>query len=330
MYRKKIADSVLDLIGNTPMVRLNKVTSGVEATVLAKCEFLNPSGSHKDRIALQMVQDAEREGKINNKSNLVEASSGNMGTALSMIGAIKGYKVTVFMTENTSAEAKRYVKHFGANIVETPAKRLVVGAVREAERYMKEAYDREMLEERNRRTSEFVKSTPDAFMPGQFTNLANIRAHYETTGVEILEQTDGKLDAVVMGVGSGGTILGVARRIRERNKNVKFYAVEPEESSPMTGGKIGPHGIQGIGDGFIPPFMETGMKEVDGVITVSTPDAMNMAKRLAREEGLFVGISAGANVVASLKVAKDLGRGRVVVTFLPDSASRYFSTDLFA
>lgn len=304
----KIADSVLNLIGSTPIVRLNKVSREVEATVLAKLEYLNPSGSVKDRIALYMIEAAERAGLLKPGFTVVEPTSGNTGIALSMVTAVKGYRTVVVMPEVMSPERREIVRIYGGGVVLSSAKDFVEGAIKRAE---------EMGEK------------PEVFLPNQFVNLANVAAHRETTAKEIWEQTDGKVDSFVAGVGTGGTLIGVAEGLKKRNPHVKIVAVEPAESSVLSGGASGPHRIDGIGDGFIPEIVKNGIHLVDRVIVVRDEEAIEMTRRLIREEGLFVGISSGANVVAAIQVARTLGRDQRVVTILPDNAYRYVSTDLF-
>ena len=303
----KIANNVLELVGSTPMLKLNKVARNVGATVLAKAEFLNPSGSVKDRIAVSMIEEAEKAGILKPNSIIVEPTSGNTGIGLAMVAAVKGYKMVVVMPESMSIERRRIMRAFGAEIVLTPGGDMEL-AVEKAE--------------------EMARENPRVFLPQQFKNPINPATHRENTGQEIIAQTGGKVDAFVAGVGTGGTLTGVAEALKKVNPDVKIVAVEPAECSMlMPGGKCGPHRIEGIGDGFIPPVLRVDL--IDEVITPTSEEAYEMARKLVREEGILVGPSSGANVFAALKVAKDLGRGKVVVTLLPDSGQRYLSTELF-
>lgn len=304
----KVVNSVLELIGDTPMVRLNRVTIGVEASIFAKLEFLNPSGSIKDRIALKMIEKAEKAGLLKPGFTIVEPSSGNTGIAFSLVAAIKGYKMTAVMPKVMSMERRKIIKTYGADVLLTPSKEFVEGSIKKAE---------ELAEK------------PGVYLPNQFTNSENVATHRETTAKEIWEQTGGKVDAFVAGVGTGGTLIGVAEGLREKKPSVKIVAVEPAESPVLSGGRPGFHRIDGIGDGFISEILKRGRRLIDEVITVRDEDAIKMARRLIMEEGLFVGISSGANVYASIKVAKELGKEKTVVTVLPDNAYRYFSTALF-
>lgn len=304
----KVVNSVLELIGNTPLMRLNRVTDNCGASILAKLEFLNPTGSIKDRIALSMIEAAEKEGIIKPGSTIIEATSGNTGIGLSFVAAAKGYKMIVVMPEVMSMERRRVMKMYGADLVLTPAKDFVEGSCKKAK--------------------ELAKQT-DGFCPDQFANPANVAAHRICTGQEIWEQTDGKVDGFVAGVGTGGTLIGVAETLKKKNPRVVIAAVEPAESPVMSEGKSGSHRIEGIGDGFIPDIIARARDLVDEVITIKDEDAIRMTHRLIREEGLFVGISSGANVLAAMQLGKKLGKGKTIVTVLPDNAYRYFSTDLF-
>jgi len=289
-------------------MRLNRVTDNCGASILAKLEFLNPTGSIKDRIALSMIEAAEKEGIIKPGSTIIEATSGNTGIGLSFVAAAKGYKMIVVMPEVMSMERRMVMKIYGADLVLTPAKDFVEGSCKKAK--------------------ELAKQT-DGFCPDQFANPANVAAHRIRTGQEIWEQTDGKVDGFVAGVGTGGTLIGVAETLKKKNPRVVIAAVEPAESPVMSGGKSGSHRIEGIGDGFIPDIIARARDLVDEIIAIKDEDAIRMTHRLIREEGLFVGISSGANVLAAMQLGKKLGEGRTVVTVLPDNAYRYFSTDLF-
>ena len=301
--KSTIAGTVLELIGNTPLVRLSRIVEPRAATILAKLELLNPGGSVKDRICLAMIEEAEAKGGLKPGSTVVEPTSGNTGIGLAMVCAVKGYKVVLTMPETMSAERIQILKSFGAEVILTPAGEGMIGAVKRAEA--------------------IVKETPGAFMPQQFVNPANPEAHRRTTAQEILRSTDGELDAFVAGVGTGGTITGVGEVLKRKNPQIKIVAVEPKSSPVLSGGKPGPHMIQGIGAGFVPQVLNRAV--IDDIIQVSDEQAYEAAKRLAREEGLFVGISAGAACWASLKVARDLGAGKTVVTIFPDTGERYFS-----
>jgi len=307
MNRSKVAENVLQLIGQTPMVRLNRIVSNGSAEIFAKLENLNPAGSVKDRISLSMIEDAESRGILKKDSVIVEPTSGNTGIGLAMVCAVKGYKLILTMPETMSLERRYILERFGAEIVLTPASEQMLGAVRKAE--------------------EIVSKTPGTFMPQQFNNPANPEVHRKTTVKEILNATEGKLDAFVAGVGTGGTVTGVGEVLKKKNPKVKIVAVEPKTSNVLSGGKAGPHRIQGIGAGFIPNVLNR--KVIDEVITVSDEDAYEVSKRLAKEEGLFVGISAGAACWAALKVARALGKGKRLVVIFPDTGERYFSMDQY-
>ena len=303
--RPAIADSVLDLIGRTQLVRLHRVAPEGAAEVLGKLEAQNPAGSVKDRIALSMVEAAEREGRIKPGDTLVEPTSGNTGIGLAMVCARKGYRLVLTMPEDMSVERRRLLERFGAELVLTAAIEGMTGAVHAAE---------ELVEERG------------YFMPQQFNNLANPDVHRRTTGPEILEATGGRLDAFVAGVGTGGTITGVGEVLREAGLEVHIVAVEPARAPVLQGGRAGLHGIQGIGASFVPSVLN--QEIYDEIISVRDEDALEMTKRLAREEGLLVGVSSGANVWAAVRVARELGAGKRVVTVLCDTGERYLSVDL--
>jgi cysteine synthase A len=306
--RPRIAESVLDLIGNTPLVRLNRIPPAGSATILAKVESQNPGGSVKDRIARSMIEDAERRGAIRPGSTLVEPTSGNTGIGLALVAAVKGYRLILTMPDDMSHERSRLLARLGAQLVLTPAIEGMTGAVYAAQ--------------------ELCRANPGYVMLQQFENPANPDAHRRTTAVEILEATGGKLDGFVAGVGTGGTITGVGEVLKERLPRVRIVAVEPARSPVLSGGKARVHGIQGIGASFVPGILNRAV--FDEVVQVKDEDAMAMALRLAREEGLLVGISAGANVWAALGVAERLGAGRTVVTVLCDTGERYLSVPLEA
>jgi cysteine synthase A len=301
-----VADSVLDLIGHTPLVRLSRLSPPGRATLLAKVESMNPGGSVKDRIARAMIEDAERRGVLRAGSTLVEPTSGNTGIGLALVAAVKGYRLVLTMPEDMSVERQRLLRRLGAEIRLTPAIEGMTGAVHAAR--------------------ELCQVHPDYVMLQQFENPANPEAHRRTTALEILEATRGRVDAFVAGVGTGGTLTGVGQVLRERLPRVRVVAVEPARSPVLSGGRPRTHGIQGIGASFVPGVLDRAV--MDEVIPVRDEDAMAMALRLAREEGLLVGISAGANVWAALRVAGDLGPGQTVVTVLCDTGERYLSVPL--
>ena len=306
--RPRIADSVLELIGNTPLVRLGRIARAGSATILAKVESQNPGGSVKDRIARSMIEDAERRGALQPGSTLVEPTSGNTGIGLAVVAAVKGYRLILTMPDDMSLERRRLLARLGAEIVLTPAIEGMTGAVYAAQ--------------------ELCRAHPGYVMPQQFENPANPDAHRRTTALEILEATDGTVDAFVAGVGTGGTITGVGEVLRERIPGIRIVAVEPARSPVLSGGKARVHGIQGIGASFVPGILNRTV--IDEIVQVKDEDAMAMALRLAREEGLLAGISSGANVWAALGVAERLGAGRTVVTVLCDTGERYLSVPLEA
>ena len=301
-----IAESVLDLVGGTPMVRLRRMAAAGWAEVLAKMESLNPGGSVKDRIALSMIEDAERRGLIQPGDTIVEPTSGNTGIGLAMVAAAKGYHLIVTMPEHMSLARRELLARYGAKVILTPAAGGMTGAVSAAE--------------------ELVRNNPHYFMPQQFENPANPEIHRCTTAQEILRATEGRLDAFVAGVGTGGTITGVGEVLKKALPAVRIVAVEPARSPVLQGGRAGAHRIQGIGASFVPAVLNREI--IDEIIGVGDEEAYATAKRLAREEGLMVGISAGANVFAALKVAKRLGAGKRVVTILPDTGERYLDVDM--
>lgn len=307
----EFAADILELIGHTPMVRLNRVTKGCPATVLAKLECLNPSGSMKDRIALYMIQDAERRGLLKPGSVVVEPTSGNTGMALALVCAIRGYRMIAVMPEAMSVERRRIMEAYGAEVVLTPCRNGPDGG------YGQE--DIQRAKEEARRLAEEL----GGFMPDQFTNPQNVQAHRETTGREILAQTDGRLDAFVMGVGTAGTLMGVAQALKAHDPSIQIVAVEPAGSAVLSGGSPGYHRIQGIGGGHVPELFDYEL--CDEVIAVSDEEAIGMVRRLAREEGIFAGLSSGANVVAALQVAAKLEEGQRVVTIIADLGLKYLS-----
>ena len=304
----KIADDITKLVGNTPLVRLNRVAQGLGATVAAKLEFFNPMSSIKDRIGVAMIDAAEKSGDLKKGAVIVEPTSGNTGIALAFVAAARGYRLILTMPETMSIERRQLLAALGAELVLTPAAEGMAGAIRRAEL--------------------LVKETKGAFMPQQFDNPANPEIHRRTTAEEIWADTDGKVDAVVAGVGTGGTISGLAAGLKKHNPEIRAIAVEPSDSPVLSGGKSGLHKLQGIGAGFVPRNYHA--KDVDEIIQVSQKDAGNTARRLAREEGLLVGISAGAAAWAGLQVAgrRDM-KGKLVVVIIPDSGERYLSTWLF-
>ncbi len=308
MPRGQTYDTVVGTVGDTPMVRINKLIPPDHATVFAKCEFFQPLNSVKDRIGVAMIAAGERDGHVNKDTHIIEPTSGNTGIALAFVCAAKGYKLTLTMPESMSLERRALLRAMGAHLVLTPAGEGMRGAVGKAE--------------------EMVKGEKNAWMPGQFDNPANPAVHEATTGPEIWEDSGHDIDAIVAGVGTGGTITGVTRFLRKHNPNFKAFAVEPTNSPVIGGGKPGPHKIQGIGAGFVPKNLD--MSVITEVITVTNDEAFDWAKRLAREEGLMVGISSGANVCAAAKVAaRPEFKGKRIVTIMCSLGERYLSTPLF-
>ena len=304
----KIAKSVLDLIGNTPLVRLNKVTEGCQATVVAKCEYFNPCGSVKDRAGLAMIVAAESAGLIDHDTLIIEPTSGNTGIALAYVCAVKSYKLVLTMPESMSLERRALLKALGAEVELTPAHLGMRGAIERAQI--------------------LATSAKKAFIPQQFQNKANPNAHRDTTAEEIWRDTEGQVDILVAGVGTGGTISGVGEVLKVRKSGVQIIAVEPKDSPVISGGEPGPHMLQGIGAGFIPDNLNQSI--LDEVLQIGNEEAMEMSRRLAKEEGLLVGISAGANVLAAIRVAKrPENAGKMIVTVLCDVGERYLSTTLF-
>jgi cysteine synthase A len=303
MTRPKIAASVLELIGRTPMLRLNRLPKPGGARVVAKLESVNPGGSVKDRIALAMLEDAEARGLLGSGSTIVEPTSGNTGIGLAMAAAVKGYRLILTMPDDMSVERQRLLARYGAELHLTPAIEGMSGAVHAAQ--------------------ELLREHPDYFMPQQFQNPANPEAHRRTTAVEILDAVDGRLDAFVAGVGTGGTLTGVGEVLKDKVPGVRVIAVEPAKSPVLSGGKARPHAIQGIGASFVPGVLNR--EVIDRIVQVRDEDALAWARRLAREEGLLVGISAGAAAFAACAVAAELAVGQLVVTVLPDTGERYLS-----
>jgi cysteine synthase A len=298
---------ITELIGRTPLVRLNRLSKPGSATIYGKVEFFNPGGSVKDRICLNMINEAERQGKLKPGGTIVEPTSGNTGIGLALIAAVRGYKLILVMPESMSMERASLLSSYGAQLVLTPAWEGMKGSIREAE--------------------SLLMQNPSYFMPDQFSNPANPAMHKKTTAPEIWEALDGKIDAFVAAVGTGGTITGCGEAFKERNANIKVIAVEPAGSPVLSGGEPGPHKIQGIGAGFIPNVLNR--KVLDRVIKVTDDEAYQTAKQLSKMEGLLVGISAGANVFAAQQVAEELGPGRNVVTVLCDTGERYISIEKY-
>ena len=306
----KVVKSITELIGNTPMLELTGIeeSHSLEASVIAKLEYFNPCGSVKDRVAKNMIENAEKNGDLKPGSVIIEPTSGNTGIGLASVGVSKGYRVIITMPETMSAERRNLMKAYGAELVLTEGSQGMNGAIAKAE--------------------ELAKEIPGAFIPGQFSNPSNPQAHFETTGPEIWEQTGGNVDILVSGVGTGGTISGVGKFLKSKNPNIKIIAVEPESSPVLSGGKPGPHGIQGIGAGFIPETLNTEI--YDEIVTVADSDAYQTGRELAKTEGLLVGISSGAAVWAAVQAAKrEENKGKTIVAVLPDTGERYLSTPMF-
>ncbi len=306
--RGKVYDNIIDTIGDTPLIRLNKVTEGLGAEVYAKCEFFNPLSSIKDRLALSMINEAERKGLIKEDTVLVEPTSGNTGIALAFIAAAKGYKLILTMPESMSTERRNMLKILGAKLELTEAAKGMKGAIAKAE--------------------EIVKSNPNAILLQQFTNPANPLIHENTTAIEIWNDTKGEVDIFVTGVGTGGTLTGTGKVLKEKNPNIKIVAVEPEDSPVLSGGQAGPHKIQGIGAGFIPEILKTDL--IDEVITVGNETSFEVARKVTRVEGIPCGISSGATISAALELAaRPENKGKKIVVIVASSAERYISTALF-
>ncbi len=303
----RVANHLWELIGQTPIIRLNRLVSKADADIYVKLESLNPGGSVKDRIALSMIEDAEKKGKLKPGDTILEPTSGNTGIGLAMVAAAKGYRTLLVMPDTMSIERRNLLRAYGAELVLTPGAEGMKGAIAKAE--------------------EIARQHPEYFVPQQFKNPANVAIHRETTANEILEQMDGQLDAFVAGVGTGGTITGVGQVLREKIPGIYLAAVEPSASPVLSGGDPSPHKIQGIGAGFVPEILDT--RIYDEVIKVTNEDAFYWARRLAREEGILAGISSGAAIDAAIKVARRLGQGKKVVTVLPSTGERYLSTELY-
>lgn len=306
----KLYQNITELIGKTPLLRLNQLekAEGLSVTLLAKLEMQNPAGSVKDRVAMAMLDDAEAKGLLKPGATVIEPTSGNTGIGLALVCAMRGYQTILTMPETMSVERRNLLKAYGAKIVLTEGSKGMAGAIQEAE--------------------ELAKETPNSFIPGQFVNMANPEAHYRTTGPEIWEDTDGKVDIFVAGAGTGGTLSGTGKFLKEQNPDIQVIAVEPSGSPVLSGGQAGSHGLQGIGAGFIPDTLDTGL--YDEVITVKEEDAYRMGRFLAQKEGVLTGISAGAAVFAAVQVAKrEENQGKTMVVLLPDRGERYLSTPMF-
>lgn len=305
----KIADNITQLIGNTPLVRLNCVTQGIEAQIVAKLEYFNPAHSVKDRIGVSMIEAAEKAGVINKQTHIVEPTSGNTGIALAMVAAQRGYRLTLIMPETMSKERRKLLRAYGANLILTPGPDGMAGAIA--------------------RANELAAQDPNVWIPQQFENSSNPEIHRRTTAEEIWRDTDGQVDIVVSGIGTGGTITGVGEILKARKPSVQMVAVEPLDSPVLSGGKKGPHPIQGIGAGFVPQILNTSI--YDEIIQVKGDDAFTTARRMATEEGLLVGISSGAATWAALQVgARPENAGKLIVVIIPSFGERYLSTALYA
>lgn len=307
----KIYKKILDLIGSTPLMELSNTENdnNLEATILAKLEYFNPAGSAKDRVAKAMIEDAESKGLLKSGSVIIEPTSGNTGIGLAAVGGSKGYKVILTMPDTMSAERRNLLKAYGAELVLTEGAKGMKGAIEKAE--------------------ELSKEIPNSFIPGQFVNMANPKVHFETTGPEIWNDTEGKVDIFVAGVGTGGTISGVGKFLKSKNPDIKIVAVEPSDSPLLSQGIAGPHKLQGIGANFVPDTLDTEI--YDEIITVKSEDAFETGRALAKKEGILVGITSAAAVYASIELAKKKeNKGKVIVALLPDTGERYLSTEMFA
>lgn len=303
----RVGNNILELIGETPLVKLNRIVGKTDADVYLKLEFFNPGGSVKDRIALSMIEEAEKRGELKPGSTILEPTSGNTGIGLAMVAAAKGYRAVLVMPDTMSVERRNLLRAYGAELVLTPGAEGMKGAIQKAK--------------------EIHEQHPDYFVPQQFENPDNVKAHFENTAREIVEQTSGELDAFVAGIGTGGTITGVGRVLKEKYPHVHVVAVEPSNSPVLSGGKPGPHKIQGIGAGFVPKILDTDI--YDEVLQVDNEEAFEWARRAAREEGILVGISSGAAIASAVKIARRLGEGKKVVAVVPSNGERYLSTPLF-
>ena len=306
-----IYDDILEAVGGTPLVRLNRLVPAGSARVLVKFEGMNVGGSIKTRTALRMIREAEARGDLHERSIIVEPTSGNQGIGLALVAAVLGYRARIIMPDSVSIERRRLVSHYGA-LVLTVHDSGDIGAC---------------IQECIARALRMAAEDENVYVPQQFENADNVAAHYEGTGAEILRDVDGPIDGFCSGIGTGGTITGVGRALRDANPDVRIWAAEPENAAILSGGMVGTHLQMGIGDGIIPAILDQGL--IDRIVTVTDPEAISMSRRLAREEGLMCGISSGTNVVAALRMAAELGEGATVVTILPDTAERYISTKLF-
>ncbi len=306
----KIYKSAQELIGKTPILEIRNIKKelGFYADILVKLEYFNPAGSVKDRAALKMVEDAEKDGRLKPGATIIEPTSGNTGIGLAMIASVRGYRLIIVMPETMSIERQKIMRAYGVELVLTDGKKGMTGAIEKAE--------------------EISKSIPGSFIPAQFENPSNAAAHFDTTGPEIFEDTDGKIDIFVAGVGTGGTITGVGRYLKSKNPDIKIVAVEPEKSPILSGGNAGSHGLQGIGAGFVPEVLDTQI--FDEVMPICEEDAFECARLMAKKEGILVGISSGAALSAAVKLArKKENKGKTILVLLPDTGDRYLSTDLF-
>lgn len=303
----RVANNILELIGQTPLVKLNHIVGKADADVYLKLEFFNPGGSVKDRIGLSMIEGAEERGELKPGNTIIEPTSGNTGIGLAMVAAAKGYRAILVMPDTMSMERRNLLRAYGAELVLTPGAEGMKGAIAKAE--------------------ELKNANPEYFMPQQFNNTDNVKIHRETTGKELISQVDGQIDAFVSGIGTGGTVTGAGEVLKETFPNLHVVAVEPVDSPVLSGGKPGPHKIQGIGAGFIPSILNTEI--YDEIIKVENEEAFKWARKLAREEGILVGISSGAAVSAALKVARRLGAGKKVVAVIPSNGERYLTTPLY-
>ncbi len=313
---RKPVENILSLIGNTPIVKLKNISSSIPAEIWGKLEYFNPTNSVKDRIALRMIEEAEKRGDISKGSVIVEPTSGNTGIGLALVCAMKGYEMISVMPEAMSRERRMLLEHLGAKVAVVPS----CGNI-------DQGFHKDDIENTLEKAIEIVNSTPNAYMPNQFENMDNPLTHEETTAFEILEQTDGKFHAFVAACGTGGTFSGVAKVLKEKHPNIKRVVVEPSNSAVISGCPEGFHKLQGIGEGFVPATMNTEL--ADQIVQADDAKSIEMARSLSKNEGILCGISSGANVLASLIIGKDMKEGEVIVTIIPDNAYRYFSTELF-